>query len=90
MEAIIPTEIGVPTLRTEIPKKTNAEAVTNDLDMAYKLREAATVHVASYQQRLTNLYNMHVKSHAFQARDLVLRRIFENTANPTVGKFQSN
>ena len=33
MEVIIPTEIGIPTLLTEIPEKANAEAITKDLDM---------------------------------------------------------
>ena len=33
MEAIIPTEIKAPTLRTEIPEKVNVEAVTKNLDM---------------------------------------------------------
>ena len=33
MEAIIPTKIEMPTLRTEIPEEANAEAITKDLDM---------------------------------------------------------
>ena len=33
---------------------------------------------------------MHVKLRAIRAEDLVLRRIFENTADPKIGKFQSN
>ena len=49
METIIPTKIGVPTLRTKIPEKANVEAVTKDLDMTYELREAAVVLIASYQ-----------------------------------------
>ena len=65
MEAIIPTEIGVPTLRTEIPEKSNTEAITKDLDMTNELYESTVVCIASYQQRLTNLYNKHVKSRAF-------------------------
>ena len=48
MEAIIPTEIGVPTLLTKIPEKTNAEVVTKDLDMTDELCEAAAMHIASY------------------------------------------
>ena len=88
MEAIIPTEIGVPTLRTKILEKANAEAITKDLDMIDELREVVAMCIASYQKRLTNLYNRHVKSCAFQAGDLVLRRVFENTTNPAVGKFQ--
>ena len=65
MEAIIPTEIGVPTLRTEIPEKANTEAISKDLDMTDELREAATVRKTSYQQRIKNLYNRHVKQLAF-------------------------
>ena len=47
-EAIIPIEIGMPTLRTGIPKEANAEAITKDLDMEDELREAATMHIVSY------------------------------------------
>ena len=87
MEAIIPTEIGMPTLRTEIPGKINTEVITKDLDMADELREAAAICIASYQQRMTNLYNRRVRPHTFRAEDLVLRRVFENTADSTANKF---
>ena len=90
IETIIPMEIGVPTLRTETPKKANTEAITKDLDMINELREAATVCITSYQQRMINLYNRHVKHHAFRARDLVLRRVFANTTDPIANKFQHN
>ena len=50
MEAVIPTEIRVPTLQTEIPKKANTEVIVKDLEMADELREAAIVCMASYQQ----------------------------------------
>ena len=53
--------------------------------MTEELREAAAVRIASYQQRLTNLYNGLVKSCTFRDGDLVLRRIFENTTNLTDG-----
>ena len=87
MEAIIPTEIGMPTLRTGIPEEANAKVVTKDLDMGDELREAAVVRIASYQKRLPSLYNRRVKLRTFQDEDLVLRKIFENTANPTDMKF---
>ena len=60
----------------------NAEAVAKDLDMVDELYKAAVVRVASYQQRLANLYNRWVKPRTFQDRDLVLKRVFENTTNP--------
>ena len=48
MEAIIPTEIGMPIVREEILEKTNVEAIVKDLDMINELREAADVRIASY------------------------------------------
>ena len=48
MEAIIPTEIGMPTLRIKIPEKANTEAIAKDLDMEDELREAAVIRMASY------------------------------------------
>ena len=46
--------------------------------------------IASYQQRLGNLRNWLVKSHAFKAEEIVLRRVFENITNLVNGKFQAN
>ena len=90
MEAIIPTKVGMPTLRTEVPRMANAEAISKDLNMVDELQEAAAIHIASYQQKMKNLYNKHIKSRAFRAGDLVLRKVFENTVDPTAGKFQPN
>ena len=45
---VIPIEIRMPTVRTEIPEKANVEAVANDLDTTDELQEAAVVGIASY------------------------------------------
>ena len=90
MEAIIPTEIGIPTVRIEIPEKANAEAVAKDLETTNELWEAAVVRITSYQQTLASLHNRCVKPRTFLAGELVLRRVFENTVNLTDGKFQPN
>ena len=90
MEAIIPTEIGMPTLWTEIPRNTNTKAITKVLDMVDELRESTSIRIASYQQRMTNLNNRSVMPCTFQVEGLVLRRVFENTADSTTGKFQPN
>ena len=58
--------------------------------MTDELREAAVVCMASYQQRTTNLYNRWVRQHTFQAGDLVLRRVFENTTDLAAEKLQPN
>ena len=52
--------------------------------------QAIVVSIASYQQILANLYNRWVKPRTFQDGDLVLRRVFENTANLADKKFQLN
>ena len=90
MEAVIPTEIDLPTIRTATPESENAESVVRELDASDELREAAAIRVASYQRRLKNSYNKRVKPQVFQPSDLVLRKVFENVVDPTIGKFQPN
>ena len=89
MEAIIPTEIGMPTIRTKIPKEANAEAITKDLETINELREAAAVHITSYKQRMANFHNRRVNPRKFKAWEFILRRVFENTTNPADRKFQA-
>ena len=88
MEAIIPTEIGMPTIRAGVPEQGNAELMVKDLDTIDELRESAVIRITSYQRRLASSYNKWVKPRTFQPGDLVLRKVFENTADPTAGKFQ--
>ena len=90
MEAVIPIEIGLPTIRTATPESENAKLVVRELDASDGLRETATIRIASYQRSLANSYNERVKPRVFQPGDLVLRRVFENIADPTAGKFQPN
>ena len=61
-----------------------------DLDTADALHEVAVVRIASYHHRLENLYNRRVKLRMFQSGDLVLRKVFENTADPLAQKFKPN
>ena len=58
--------------------------------MTEELREAAIMRIASYQKRLKNLHNRHVKPRTCQTGGLVLRRVFENMADLSVRKFQPN
>ena len=90
MEAIILTEIGMPTIRTNTPEQGSTELTIKELDTIDILRESTAIRIASYQHRLERSYNKWVKPRAFQPGDLVLRKVFENTTNPTAGKFQPN
>ena len=90
MEVVIHTEIGLPTIRTATPEPKNEGSITRELDTIDELREAAAIRVASYQRRLANSYNKRVRPRIFQPGDLVLPKLFENTTDPMVGKFQPN
>ena len=90
VEAIIPTKIGMPTIRAEVPEEASTEAIIKYLDTVDELREAATMCIASYQQRLASWHNRRVKPLTFKTRELVLRRVFKNMSNPTGMKFQHN
>ena len=83
MEAIVPTEIGLPTIRTAALESENARSVVREFDTSDELREAAAIQIASYKRRLANSYNKRVKPRVFQPGDLVLRNVFENIADPT-------
>ena len=80
----------MPTIRTGTPEQENAELVIKDLDTVDELRELAAVRIVSYQRRLANSYNNQVMPMMFQPGDLVLRKVFENTADPASKKFQPN
>ena len=90
MEAIIPTKIGMPTLRTDMPEQLSTESIIKELDTANELSETTAVRVASYRCLLATLYNRRVKPRVFQPGDLILRKVFKNTADSVAGKFQAN
>ena len=46
--------------------------------------------MASYQQRVVAHYNWKVRLHTFMVGTLVLKKVFENTAEQEVGKLQEN
>ena len=86
-EAVIPTEMVVPTARTSIrDPQANNESLIQDLDTVDELRDLARVRMASYQQRIAGSYNKNVRVRRFQVGDMVLRKAFQNTTNPADGK----
>ena len=64
--------------------------MVRELDVSDELREAAAILIASYHRCLAKSYNKQVKPWVFQPSYLVLRKVFENTADLTAGKFQPN
>ena len=48
------------------------------------------IRLASYQQQLKKGYNKNVRPRSFQQGDLVLRKVLDNTKNPTDAKLGPN
>nr|CAN67611.1 hypothetical protein VITISV_011154 [Vitis vinifera] len=61
-----------------------------NLDWADEVRESAVIRMTDYQQRASAHYNRKVRPRSFKNGMLVLRKVFENTAETGVGKFQAN
>ena len=49
-------------------------------------REATTIRLAEYQQKLARRYNQDVRTRGFSAGDLVLRKAMGNMRDTNVGK----
>ena len=91
MDAVIPTEIGLPTIRTDAAKQNDANTeLGRNLDWADEVRESAAIRMADYQQRASAHYNRKVKPRSFKNGTLVLRNFFENTAEMGARKLQAN
>ncbi|GKD95207.1 reverse transcriptase domain-containing protein [Tanacetum coccineum] len=84
-EAVIPAEIGMPTLRTaEINLEENKEALEINLDLLEERREQAAIREAKSKANMERYYNSKVRSVSFKPGDLVYRN---NEASVTPRKF---
>ncbi|XP_028058191.1 uncharacterized protein LOC114262049 [Camellia sinensis] len=91
MEAVIPLEVGLPTIRSEIFEPAdNDEAIAQALDIAEERREAALIRLAAYQQQLIKSFNKNVRPWQFLPGDLVLRKVMDHKKVPGEGKLGAN
>ena len=91
MEAVIPLEVGLPTLRSELcDKRQNDVNLARELDLAEEQRDTATIHLAAYQQQLARGYNQKVKERRFSVGELVLKKTLPGDMNPNKGKLAPN
>ncbi|GJT63547.1 reverse transcriptase domain-containing protein [Tanacetum coccineum] len=74
MEAVIPAEIGMPTLRTtKIDMVRNNEALEINLDLLEEIREQAAICEARSKAKMEKYYNSKVRNTSFKPGDLVYR-----------------
>ncbi|GKB91513.1 reverse transcriptase domain-containing protein, partial [Tanacetum coccineum] len=73
-EAVIPVEIGMPSLRfTKVNKTQNDKALLLNLNMLEEKRERAAIQEAKSKARMEKYYNAKVRSTTFRPRDFVYR-----------------
>ena len=90
-EVVIPLENGFPTMKTStFTSDGNDELLKKNLNLVEERRENAMVQLAYYQHKLKQGYDMNVKLRSSAPGDLVLRKVLENTKNPTWGKLGPN
>uniref|UniRef100_A0A2N9F8W7 Integrase catalytic domain-containing protein n=1 Tax=Fagus sylvatica TaxID=28930 RepID=A0A2N9F8W7_FAGSY len=91
VEAVIPLEVGLPTLRSEEYDQENNEfMLAKDLDLAQECRDLAMIRLASYQGDLKKRYDKSVSERILAPGDLVLRKVLGSKKNPTQGKLGAN
>ncbi|GKA34358.1 reverse transcriptase domain-containing protein [Tanacetum coccineum] len=73
-EAVIPAEIGMPTLRTmEVDPTKNDEALEINLDLIEEKREQAAIQEAKSKTKMEKYYNSRVRGTSFKPGDMVYR-----------------
>uniref|UniRef100_A0A2N9JAP2 RNase H type-1 domain-containing protein n=1 Tax=Fagus sylvatica TaxID=28930 RepID=A0A2N9JAP2_FAGSY len=91
VEAVIPLEIGLPTIRTEYyDPVTNETSLATDLDLAEERRDSALIHLAAYQNGLRRIYKKRINPRELAVGDLVLRKVMGAKQDPTHGKLGPN
>ena len=81
-EAVIPLEIGFPTLRTSsFTPSDNDELLEKSLDLIEERRENAMIQLAYYRHKLRQCYDANVKLRPLASTDLVLRNVLSTTKN---------
>ncbi|GKC79506.1 reverse transcriptase domain-containing protein [Tanacetum coccineum] len=83
-EAVIPAELGMPTLRTaKVDLAQNNEALGINLDLLEERREEAAIREAKSTSKMEKYYNSIVRSASFKPGDLVYRNNDASCAEDT-------
>ncbi|KAL5545130.1 hypothetical protein UlMin_008914 [Ulmus minor] len=91
VEAVIPIEISLPTLRVDnFDEENNDVLLALATDLLEEKRETSQVRAAALQQTIARYYNSKVKLRCFVKGDLVLRKVFLNTKEKGVGVLGPN
>jgi len=91
VEAVVPLEMGFPTLRTSsFTPNNNDRLLEKSLDLIEERRENVMVQLAYYQHKLKQGYDSNVRSRPLALGDLALRKVLGTAKNPIWGKLGPN
>ena len=62
----------------------------DDLDLVNERRDRALVRIQNYQHEAAKYFNSYVRNQRFNEGELVLRKVFQNTAERNAGKLGTN
>nr|XP_009786414.1 PREDICTED: uncharacterized protein LOC104234539 [Nicotiana sylvestris] len=80
LEALIPVEVGEPTLRYfRANKKANNKSMLINLELFDERRDLAHKRIATQKHRIERHYNRRANFRYFEVADLVLRKVTQNT-----------
>ncbi|XP_015934178.1 uncharacterized protein LOC107460334 [Arachis duranensis] len=90
-EALIPVEVGIPTIRTELYDEQHNTCTRNaELDLVEEDREITAIKQRAMKQLAARKLNSKVVPRAFSNDDLVLRRTEDVRRPPSHGKLAAN
>ena len=90
-EAVIPLQIGFPTLKTSSFTLSNNDGLLGkSLDLIEERRENVMVQLAYYQHKLKQGYDANVKLRPLAVGDFVLRKVLGIAKNLAWGKLGPN
>ena len=92
-ECMIPAEVEFPRVRRRfLPEREdlNSAMLLDELDLINERRDQALIRIQNYQHAAAKYYNSNVRHRRFKEGDLVLRKVFQNTAERNAGKLGAN
>ena len=90
-KAIITTKVGLPSYRVEnYSKQENDIALLENLDFLKEKRDQASICLETQKNLVAKYYNSRVQPSSILPGDLVLRKVFQNTQEPSVRAFGPN
>ncbi|KAL0677561.1 hypothetical protein Bca4012_005542 [Brassica carinata] len=92
-ECIFPAEVEFSGVRRRLlleREELNNAMLLDDFDLINERRDRALIRIQNYQHTAAKYYNSNIRIRRFNQGDLVLRKVFQNTAERNAGKLGAN